>query len=122
MRRVGTIAIVSLFVIGGFLGIISIVNENASALIWSTESVNPGGKAGAYTSIALDSSDHPHISYFNITTDDLKYAKWNGSAWSIETVDSAGIVGHYSSIAVDGNGYPHISYEDVTFDDLKYAR
>jgi hypothetical protein len=55
------------------------------------------------------------------TKDDLKYARWTGSAWSIETVDSDGSVGGYASIALDSGNLPHISYHDNTNDDLKYA-
>ncbi|MCK5559180.1 MAG: hypothetical protein KAJ51_01245, partial [Thermoplasmata archaeon] len=78
---------------------------------------------GEYTSIALDASDRPHISYYNYTNDEdnLKYAYWNGSAWNISTVDSTGNVGEYTSIALDANDHPHISYFDYTNEDLKYA-
>jgi PKD repeat protein len=77
---------------------------------------------GRHTSIALDSSDHPHISYYDVTNCDLKYARWTGSAWEIETVDSAGDVGTDTSIALDSSDHPHISYCDLTNGDLKYAR
>ena len=59
------------------------------------------------TSMALDSDDNPHISYYNSA---LKYARWTASGWSIETVDSGGDVGSSTSIALDNNGNPHISY------------
>jgi hypothetical protein len=41
---------------------------------WSIETVDSAGFVGAYTSIALDSAGYPHISYFNFTGGDLKYA------------------------------------------------
>jgi hypothetical protein len=77
---------------------------------------------GYHTSIALDTSGNPHISYYTATNSDLKYAKWTGSSWSIQTVDSAGTVGLYTSIVLNTNGNPHISYYDYTNGDLKYAR
>ena len=78
---------------------------------------------GHYSSLALDSNDHPHISYYDFSNGDLKYAHWDGENWSSETVDSAGDdVGQFTSIAIDSNGYPHVSYYDVSNGNLKYAR
>ena len=79
------------------------------------------GSVGEDTSLALDDTGYPHISY-SYYNDDLKYARWDGSAWHIETVDSAGVVGAESSLALDARGYPHISYYDGGNADLKYAR
>ena len=74
-----------------------------------------GGK-----SLALDSNDNPHISYYDDVNDDLKYAYYDGS-WHLETVDSNGDVGIYTSIDLDNNNNPHISYWDYTNGNLKYA-
>jgi hypothetical protein len=76
---------------------------------------------GGYTSIALDSSDNPHISYYDYTNGDLKYAHWTGSTWSITSVDTTGHVGDFTSIALDSSDNPHISYCDLSNDDLKYG-
>jgi predicted outer membrane repeat protein len=65
-----------------------------------------------YVSLALDADNHPHISYYLTTAEELRYAFWNESIWQKETVDAADDVGQYSSIAVDGGGNPHISYTD----------
>ncbi len=89
---------------------------------WSLETVDSTGNIGMFTSIALDSNQYPHISYWDNSNDDLKYAKWTGSSWSKETVDSTGGNGKYTSIALDSNQYPHISYYDDSNDDLKYAK
>jgi hypothetical protein len=90
---------------------------------WSIETVDSEENMGYFTSIALDANGHPHISYYaGLPNENLKYARWTGSAWAIETVDSEGWVGAYTSIALDANGYPHISYYDITNRDLKYAR
>jgi hypothetical protein len=88
---------------------------------WHIESVDTAGDVGYDTSIALDSSDYPHISYFDNTNRDLKYAYSTGSAWSIISVDTTGDVGYFTSIALDSSNYPHISYYDISNGDLKYA-
>jgi hypothetical protein len=76
---------------------------------------------GWYTSLALDDDGFPHISYYDYSNGDLKYAFWDGSDWNVEVVDSEGNVGRYTSIALDSNNYPHISYCDYGNGFLKYA-
>ena len=115
MRRVETLVIVSSLVIGGFMGLAIMTGKNASALVWSFGIVDDSGSVGFYTSIALDVSGFPHISYRG--DGDLRYAKWTGNRWNTETVDTVG--GDHTSIALDSSGYPHISYHAR---DLKYAR
>jgi len=91
---------------------------------WHIETVDGSGGfgLGKYTSLALDSSGYPHISYSNQLNNDLEYARWNGSSWQIQTVDSAGAVGLCTSLELDSSGRPHISYYDESNSALKYAR
>jgi hypothetical protein len=93
-----------------------------TAATWNVQTVDSAGDVGGASSIALDSSNRPHISYYDDTYGDLMYARWTGSAWSIQTVDSAGDVGWDTSIALDSSNRPHISYYDATNRNLKYAR
>jgi hypothetical protein len=86
-----------------------------------------GPGVGKHSAVALDSAGRPHVSYYDHTDDDLKYAHKGTSVWTIETVDYAGPVGAYTSLALDSADHPHISYCSCTdqsctsCNDLKYA-
>jgi len=41
---------------------------------WITYTIDSEGDVGSWTSIAIDSNDKVHISYFDDIYDDLKYA------------------------------------------------
>lgn len=71
------------------------------------------------TSLAIDGRGHVHISYYDATNADLKYAHSNGSTWQVMTLVSDGDVGSHSSLALDLFGYPYIAYHDATLGDLK---
>lgn len=66
------LALVAGLVIVGLPGLVSAPPDSE----WSIQTVDSEGNVGYYTSIALDSSDRPHISYYDETNDDLKYARW----------------------------------------------
>ena len=96
----------------GGLGVLEYAHWTGSG--WNTEIVDRSryDSVGRYSSIAIDASGYPHISYMG-----LNYAHWTGNAWSITTVDSGGA---YTSIALDDNGCPHICYS--YYMGLKYAK
>ena len=76
---------------------------------------------GKFSSLALDSSGKPRISYYDQSDKNLLYAAWDGNQWNITTVDSSKRVGEYASLALDANGNPRISYYDASHRDLKFA-
>ena len=93
---------------------------------WTITTVDSTGNAGVDSSLALDGSGNPRISYYRVDTGDLKYA-WcdvncaNTGNWGAEAVDSAGDVGEYTSLALDAGGNPRISYYAFATGSLKYA-
>jgi len=103
-----------------------LIYANRGNVTWTLDAVSSidGLKVdGAlYPSIVLDSSSNPHISYYDIVNNDLRYARKRNSNWEIETVDSRGNVGTFSSITLDSSMNPHISYLDDANRDLKYAQ
>jgi hypothetical protein len=92
---------------------------------WIIETVDENVGLGEYfsdtTSIAIDDSNNPHISYCNRGNHDLKYAYFDGFSWNKNIVDTKGEVGQYSSLALDSENKPHISYASWSNFDLKYA-
>jgi hypothetical protein len=89
---------------------------------WSVEVVdNTSHHMGYWMSMALDSDEHPHISYFDEFEDDLMYAEWNGSEWEIEIVDIDGNTGYFTSLAIDSYDIPHVSYYERDAGSVMYA-
>ncbi len=83
--------------------------------------LSPSDSYGEFSSLALDSSGKPHISYYDWRNGNLRYASWTGSTWNIQTIDAVGDVGYSTSLKLDANDKAHISYLDNTNLNLKYA-
>jgi PKD repeat protein len=86
---------------------------------WQVETVDSSGDAGRYSSLALDATGWPHISFCQYHTyanpypglcDSLKYAFFDGDAWQLSTVERGEDVGYDTSLELDPSGWPHISY------------
>lgn len=104
---------------------------------WASETVDSFGDVGKYSSLAVDTSGHVHISYYSESdggsgpSGELRYATNASGAWVVETIDAEGdMVGLHSAIATDSSDNVHISYHAVSYSDdfstftreLRYAR
>lgn len=93
----------------------------ASALDWRIETVDSGGNVGFETSLALNDSGYPRISYRNWAQDHLYYAVKSGGVWITETVDETKNSGGFNSLELDASGHPIISYYDSNVGNLSVA-
>lgn len=72
------------------------------------------------TSLALDSQNRAHVSFYDWGTADLMYAAENSSGgYDIEAADTAENVGKYNSLAIGPEGFANIAYYDAANGDLK---
>ncbi len=99
----------------------SLAQSNLDNAPWSLQVADAGGDVGYRPSLALDRFGTPHISYYDGTNADLKYATLAGDRWIAETVDTLKYSGSWSSIAIDSLGRPSIAYQDGTNSALKFA-
>ena len=89
---------------------------------FSTQTIDEGDDVGKYCSLAVDSENHIHVSYYNATKGDLKYAFFDGSNWNNQIVDQSGDVGLWSDVVVEtDSNIPHILYYDNTQQEWKYT-
>lgn len=84
------------------------------------------GSNGVQSSIKMNSSGNPVVSYFDFTQTALKVLTCGNSNCNagntVTTVDSTGDVGRYPSLVLDSNGKPAVSYLDLTNGKLKVLR
>ncbi len=91
---------------------------------WSFMAVDTGAHAGAYSALALDADNQPHVAYTAGSPAVLKYA-WKQCSticwWTTEVVD-ASVQVDAVAIALDPvYGRPRIAYHDWTNSALRYA-
>ena len=93
---------------------------------WSVETVQSimnQNNPTLHTSLDIDSSGNPHISYYDHKNDTLRYTYHNGTSWVDQTLtaDDSNDNGKFNSIALDSSDHPRIAYRNETSDDLELA-
>lgn len=93
--------------------------------VWRISVIDSGGGEGSnvgwFAAIAIDPGDRVHISYYNVSRGDLKYARYDGQ-WTTRSLDVTNTrnIGLFTSIAIDRFGRPGIAYMDGTLGALKF--
>jgi hypothetical protein len=122
-NKVASIVIIFLFVACGLLDAFAFISFNANAETWNIEYVHESGFISSSTSLALDASGNPHISYLGDDGKKIMYTTWTGTEWTSVHIGPVELLhGVQTSIAVDNQGNPHIGYLDNSMLDLKYAK
>ena len=101
----------------------------SSTSSWTTLLIDSDGQVGSGNSLAVDSNNNPHISYYDFINQNLKYATCSSScelisSWTNTTLDTTGNSGSDTSIAIDSNDNIHIAYTGqfvINVNSLKYA-
>jgi len=101
-------------------------SDCTSALNWTTVSLDTVNTVGKNTSLALDSSNNPRISYQDNNNSDLKYTSCDASCgtpgnWTGTTIDNAGIGLVATSLTLNSLDNPRIAYQDTLNSNLMYA-
>ncbi len=97
--------------------------EGQTWLIETVQRGSPYFPVGSYPSLALDSSDQPHVVYTDDRLRDLYYAHISGTVWITETVETGGGIENniYSSLVLDQADQPHVGYYNASLSIVHYA-
>lgn len=71
--------------------------------------------------IQVDQYREPHITFYDLDQQDLKYAYHRDGIWQSETVDNVPGAAVNSWLALDQGGHPHIAYYDTQKKSLNYT-
>ncbi len=85
----------------------------APPFAWNVETANASQGAGLYTSIALDRSGRPYISYVNDVNGTFSIASETGGNWSSELVAGPGSFDGNTNVVIAPNSTMEVSYYDA---------
>lgn len=92
---------------------------------WVTEAIDqtPGADLGSWPSIAVQTgSGRLHVSYYDATRRDLRYARKDGNGpWVRRLIDAVGDVGAHASMVAESSGRVTIAYRDASSGQIKLA-
>lgn len=89
---------------------------------WDVQVLDPAGRTGRYTSLELDHSGHPRISYLDSEELELSYAVRDDAGWTITAVPNDYGMGRFGSMALDVGDNPHFaSFAQDPYGGLAYA-
>jgi len=81
---------------------------------WKTYQIDNNGDVGLSASLAIKDGKDFGVSYFDETSDSIRFASGNSKNWNIETVSpSSTRSGRNTSLVFDFNQKPHIVYFDL---------
>ena len=89
---------------------------------WTFSTVDSASAVTGYDPSLTFKGVNPLVAYYDGSTKNLRWAKYDGSGWTFETPDSAGDVGRNSSAAFTSSQKAYISYWDDTKNDVRWAR
>ena len=86
---------------------------------WHVQTIEPVGGHGGGSSLVMDATGLPHVSYYEHLGRVVKYACLVGTSWYIQIVDTVPNGYAETSLALDVSGCPRIAYTKNL--DLKFA-
>ena len=102
----------------------TLVYMNYDGSTWTDTTVSNSAHFGPI-GIAVDSNNHPHISYALDGSDQcgvgLRISSYDGSSWSYTNIDQGSNRGCESAIVIDESDHMYIAYQDRSSSRLKIA-
>lgn len=113
----------------GVDGALPVSCDGQSPGTWRIELLDGRGDTGRFPSVAVG-ADGVHVSYYDVSTAVVRYARRTSAGWAPVDVDLAGRppsgepgnVGMGTSLQLDAAGRPAIAYSDIANGHLKLAR
>ena len=98
-----------------------LVLRSLNGTVWDKTVIDESSDVlGSWNSMAIDSHNRIHISYFDQTLEALKYATNTTGNWVISIIDRDGAVGQKSVLRLDANDGLHILYYDSSANKENY--